>query len=252
MASSLSSGRSISGGSGEALVTLSDLHLTLDSGAGAVNILRGVDLEIMRGETLGVVGPSGSGKSTMLAVTAGLERPSGGQVLVAGQDLANLSEDQLALFRRKHVGIVFQSFHLIPTMTALENVAVPLELAGDTNAFDQARQSLDDVGLSDRVTHYPSQLSGGEQQRVALARAFVGQPDLILADEPTGNLDSQTGAGIIDLMFGIRRDRDLTLMLITHDDHVADRCDRVVRMADGQLQTTTQGQAATVTNLAAG
>jgi putative ABC transport system ATP-binding protein len=153
-----------------------------------------------------------------------------------------LNEDQLALFRRKHVGIVFQSFHLIPTMTALENVAVPLELAGDADAFERARESLADVGLSDRLTHYPTQLSGGEQQRVALARAFVGEPDLILADEPTGNLDSQTGATIIDLMFGIRRDRDLTLMLITHDDQVAARCDRVVRMADGKLETTALGQ----------
>lgn len=226
--------------SGEALVNLQDLHLTLDSGAGAVNILRGVDLQITRGETLGVVGPSGSGKSTMLAVTAGLERPSSGHVEVAGKDLGQLNEDQLALFRRKHVGIVFQSFHLIPTMTALENVAVPLELAGDSNAFERARESLADVGLSDRLTHYPTQLSGGEQQRVALARAFVGEPDLILADEPTGNLDSETGAAIIDLMFGIRR--DLTLMLITHDDQVASRCDRVVRMADGKLETTALGQ----------
>ena len=227
-------------GSGGALVSLHDLHLTLDSGAGAVNILRGVDLEIKRGETLGVVGPSGSGKSTMLAVTAGLEHPTSGQVIVAGQDLGTLNEDQLALFRRKHVGIVFQSFHLIPTMTALENVAVPLELAGHKDAFEQARESLNDVGLGDRVSHYPTQLSGGEQQRVALARAFVGEPDLILADEPTGNLDSQTGASIIDLMFGIRR--DLTLMLITHDDHVAERCDRVVRMVDGKLQNTDLGQ----------
>jgi len=239
-------------GSGGALVSLRDLHLTLDSGAGAVNILRGVDLDIARGETLGVVGPSGSGKSTMLAVTAGLERPTSGQVEVAGQNLGNMNEDQLALFRRKHVGIVFQSFHLIPTMTALENVAVPLELAGKPNAFDQARESLADVGLADRVTHYPSQLSGGEQQRVALARAFVGEPDLILADEPTGNLDSNTGAGIIDLMFGIRRDRDLTLMLITHDDQVAQRCDRVVRMADGQLQNTTQGLDADAASVSAG
>ena len=176
----------------------------------------------------------------MLAVTAGLERPSSGHVNVAGKDLGLLNEDQLALFRRKHVGIVFQSFHLIPTMTAHENVAVPLELAGDPDAFERARESLADVGLSDRLTHYPTQLSGGEQQRVALARAFVGEPDLILADEPTGNLDSETGAAIIDLMFGIRR--DLTLMLITHDDQVATRCDRVVRMADGKLEPTALGQ----------
>jgi len=217
------------------MVKLEDVHLTLDSGAGAVNILRGVDLTIGRGETLGVVGPSGSGKSTMLAVTAGLERPSSGKIVVAGTELSAQDEDQLALFRRKHVGIVFQSFHLIPTMTALENVAVPLELAGMRDAFDQAETGLAAVGLAERTGHYPTQLSGGEQQRVALARAFAGEPDLILADEPTGNLDSSTGSTIIDLMFDIRQSLGTTLMLITHDDHVAARCDRVVRMADGKL-----------------
>jgi len=217
------------------MVKLEDVHLTLDSGAGAVNILRGVDLTIERGETLGVVGPSGSGKSTMLAVTAGLERPSSGKIVVADTELSAQDEDQLALFRRKHVGIVFQSFHLIPTMTALENVAVPLELAGVRDAFDQAETGLAAVGLAERTGHYPTQLSGGEQQRVALARAFAGEPDLILADEPTGNLDSSTGSTIIDLMFDIRQSLGTTLMLITHDDHVAARCDRVVRMADGKL-----------------
>jgi putative ABC transport system ATP-binding protein len=217
------------------MVKLEDVHLTLDSGAGAVNILRGVDLTIEHGETLGVVGPSGSGKSTMLAVTAGLERPSSGKIVVAGTELSARDEDELALFRRNHVGIVFQSFHLIPTMTALENVAVPLELAGVRDAFDQAEAGLAAVGLAERTGHYPTQLSGGEQQRVALARAFAGEPDLILADEPTGNLDSSTGATIIDLMFDIRQSLGTTLMLITHDDHVAARCDRVVRMADGKL-----------------
>jgi len=217
------------------MVNLEDVHLTLNSGAGDVNILRGVNLHIAHGETLGVVGPSGSGKSTMLAVTAGLELPSKGRVFVAGDEVSALDEDSLALFRRAHVGIVFQSFHLIPTMTALENVAVPLELAGDREAFARAEAGLAAVHLDDRIEHYPAQLSGGEQQRVALARAFAGEPDLILADEPTGNLDSATGAAIIDLMFDIRRDHDTTLMLITHDDQVAARCDRVVRMADGQL-----------------
>jgi putative ABC transport system ATP-binding protein len=217
------------------MVKLDDVRLTLDSGAGAVNILRGVDLAIGRGETLGVVGPSGSGKSTMLAVIAGLERPSSGRVFVAESEISSLDEDRLALFRRRHVGIVFQSFHLIPTMTALENVAVPLELAGDHAAFEQAEAGLEAVGLADRIEHYPAQLSGGEQQRVALARAFAGQPDLVLADEPTGNLDSATGAAIIELMFDIRRIHGTTLMLITHDDQVAARCDRVVRMDDGKL-----------------
>ena len=217
------------------MVNLENVHLTLDSGAGAVNILRGVDLRIGRGETLGVVGPSGSGKSTMLAVTAGLERPSSGKVFVAEAEISALDEDRLALFRRRHVGIVFQSFHLIPTMTALENVAVPLELAGDREAFEHARAGLEAVDLAERVDHYPAQLSGGEQQRVALARAFAGEPDLVLADEPTGNLDSSTGGAIIELMFDIRQRHGTTLMLITHDDQVAARCDRVVRMADGRL-----------------
>ncbi len=240
----LSSNRPASGGTNGPLVQLADVHLTLDSGAGAVNILRGVDLIISAKETLGVVGPSGSGKSTMLAVTAGLERPSSGSVKVAGEELSALDEDALALFRRRHLGIVFQSFHLIPTMTALENVAVPLELAGDDDAFDHAHEGLKAVGLAERTGHYPAQLSGGEQQRVALARAFAGNPDLILADEPTGNLDSATGASIIDLMFDIQRQRGTTLMLITHDDHVAARCDRVVRMADGILEGAELGVAA--------
>lgn len=218
-----------------AILSLEDVALTLASAAGAVNILRGVDLEVAPSETLGVVGPSGSGKSTLMSVIAGLERPTSGSVSVAGRQLGELSEDELALFRRQHVGIVFQSFHLIPTMTAIENVAIPLELAGRRDAFTAAGAMLERVGLEARLGHYPSQLSGGEQQRVALARAFAGGPDLVLADEPTGNLDSETGAAIVELMFDIQ-DRDgSTLLLITHDDAVAARCGRIVQMNDGRL-----------------
>lgn len=224
------------------MVQLEDVHLTLESRAGAVNILRGIDLVIENGQSLGVVGPSGSGKSTMLAVTAGLERTSTGRIIVAGQDYGDLSEDDLALFRRHNIGIVFQAFHLIPAMTALENVAVPLELSGADDAFERARSGLAAVGLDSRLDHYPAQLSGGEQQRVALARAFATGPALILADEPTGNLDTATGSQIIDLMFEIRARDNTTLMLITHDSAVASRCDRVVRLNDGQI--TQQADAA--------
>jgi putative ABC transport system ATP-binding protein len=218
-----------------AILSLEDVALTLASAAGAVNILRGVDLAVAPGETLGVVGPSGSGKSTLMSVIAGLERPTSGSVSVAGRRLAALSEDELALFRREHVGIVFQSFHLIPTMTAIENVAIPLELAGRPEAFTEAGAMLERVGLESRVGHYPSQLSGGEQQRVALARAFAGGPELVLADEPTGNLDSDTGAAIVELMFDIQERDGSTLLLITHDDAVAARCGRIVQMNDGRL-----------------
>jgi putative ABC transport system ATP-binding protein len=217
------------------LVALEAITLNLASLAGEVNVLRGVDVTIGAGETLGVVGPSGSGKSTLLMVMAGLERPSSGIVRVAGQDLAGLDEDALARFRRDHVGIVFQSFHLIPTMTALENVAVPLELAGRKDAFTQAAEALRRVGLAERLEHYPGQLSGGEQQRVALARAFVARPKLLLADEPTGNLDSATGHAIIDLLFQLNRDFATTLVLVTHDDGLAARCGRMVRVADGRI-----------------
>jgi putative ABC transport system ATP-binding protein len=217
------------------LVELSDIHLTLGSAAGQVNILRGVTLQVQRGETVAVVGPSGSGKSTMMMIVAGLERPSTGSVRIAGSDFGALDEDGLALFRRRHIGIVFQAFHLIATMTALENVAVPLELAGIADAFDRAREGLEAVGLGARVEHYPGQLSGGEQQRVALARAFAAEPALLLADEPTGNLDTVTGAAIVDLMFELRRKRDATLLLITHDSDLAARCDRTVRMHDGRI-----------------
>ncbi len=218
-----------------AILSLEDVALTLASAAGAVNILRGVDLAVAPGETLGVVGPSGSGKSTLMSVIAGLERPTSGSVSVAGRRLAALSEDELALFRREHVGIVFQSFHLIPTMTAIENVAIPLELAGQPEAFTEAGAMLGRVGLESRLGHYPSQLSGGEQQRVALARAFAGGPELVLADEPTGNLDSETGAAIVELMFDIQERDGSTLLLITHDDAVAARCGRIVQMNDGRL-----------------
>jgi putative ABC transport system ATP-binding protein len=217
------------------LVDLSDIHLTLGSAAGQVNILRGVTLQVERGETVAVVGPSGSGKSTMMMIVAGLERPSTGSVRIDGTDFGSLDEDGLALFRRRNIGIVFQAFHLITTMTALENVAVPLELAGAPDAFDRAREGLKTVGLGERVTHYPGQLSGGEQQRVALARAFAAEPSLLLADEPTGNLDAATGAAIIDLMFDLRRKRGATLLLITHDRDLAARCDRTVRMHDGRI-----------------
>ena len=219
------------------IVQLNDVHLTLASTAGPVNILRGIDLDVMPGERIGIVGPSGSGKSTLLAVLAGLERVTKGKVQVAGADLNALNEDRLALWRRSRVGIVFQSFHLIPTMTALENVAVPLELAGASDATERARAALAQVGLARRETHYPAQLSGGEQQRVALARAVAPHPALLLADEPTGNLDGSTGHAIIDLMFGEAARLNSTLILITHDENLAALCDRVVRIEDGKVKT---------------
>jgi len=218
------------------MVRLDDIHLKLESAAGEVNILRGIDLAVAAGETVSVVGPSGSGKSTMMMVIAGLERPSSGRIQVAGVDLDRLDEDGLALFRRKSVGIVFQNFHLIPTMTALENVAVPLELAGDRDAFGKAARELESVGLGHRLTHYPGQLSGGEQQRVALARAFAVEPRLLLADEPTGNLDGETGQRVIDLMFELRARRGTTLLLITHDPALAQRCGRTVHLLDGRIR----------------
>ena len=211
------------------------MRLTLPSEAGPVDILRGVDLAIGRGESVGLVGPSGSGKSTLMAVIAGLERPSAGSVSVAGRRIDALDEDRLALFRRDHVGVVFQAFHLISTMSALENVAIPLELAGRDDAFERAAEGLRAVGLGHRLTHYPSQLSGGEQQRVALARAMACRPALLLADEPTGNLDGATGRRIIDLMFELKREAGATLLLITHDAALAARCDRTVAMADGRI-----------------
>ena len=218
------------------LVELSDVRLTLESAAGAVNILRGVDLAIAAGEALGIVGPSGSGKSTLVSVIAGLERPTSGSVHFDGRDLGAMNEDGLAVLRRDHIGIVFQSFHLIPTMTALENVAISLELAGVRNAFERAQATLEQVGLGPRTGHYPAQLSGGEQQRVAIARAFTAEPSLILADEPTGNLDGDTGQAIIDTLFSIRAGRGTALVLITHDERIAARCDRVLGMRDGRIE----------------
>lgn len=223
------------------LVDLRDVHLTLGSEAGPVNILRGIDFAVGRGESVSIVGPSGSGKTSMLMIIAGLERATGGRVSIGGHDFVTLGEDDMALFRRDNVGIVFQSFHLVATMTALENVAIPLELAGRSDAFDRAGAMLEAVGLGHRLTHYPGQLSGGEQQRTALARAFAGHPQLLLADEPTGNLDEGTGRQIIDLMFSLSDDHDTTLLLITHDTKLAQRCGRVVTMRDGLLH---EGQGA--------
>jgi len=220
------------------LVRITNLRLTVPSAAGPVNILRGIDLEIGNGEAIGLVGPSGSGKTSLLMVLAGLERATSGSVLLDGREITNLDEDALARLRRERIGIVFQAFHLIPTMTALENVAIPLELAGVRNAGARARRALDAVGLSHRLTHRPGQLSGGEQQRVALARAFAPEPTLLLADEPTGNLDHATGHGVIDLLFALRRRTGTTLLLITHDRALAARCDRQVHLSDGQIDQT--------------
>jgi len=219
----------------EPLVSIAALHLSLVGGAGPVNILCGIDLTVQRGETISIVGPSGAGKTTLLMALSGLERPTSGQVRVAGVELGAADEDQLARFRRKHIGIVFQSFHLVPTMTALENVALPLEFAGRTDALEQAAKALEATGLADRVAHFPGQLSGGEQQRVALARAFVARPSLILADEPTGNLDRETGQKVIQLLFDLQAELGTTLLLVTHDPQLAARCQRSLRMADGLL-----------------
>jgi putative ABC transport system ATP-binding protein len=216
-------------------IALSGVNLALGSGASRVHILKDIDLHIASGETVGLVGPSGSGKSTLLMVMAGLERADAGSVVVAGTDIGGLNEDELARFRGRNVGIVFQSFHLIPTMTALENVAVPLELAGASDAFARAERELAAVGLSDRVTHYPAELSGGEQQRVALARALAPQPSILVADEPTGNLDETTGRQIVDLLFAGHVERGTTLILVTHDNALASRCDRTIRLRSGRI-----------------
>jgi putative ABC transport system ATP-binding protein len=217
------------------VINLTDVSLTLQSAAGAVNILRNVSLAIQPGETVAILGPSGSGKSSMMALMTGLERASSGQVLIAGADFSQLDEDGLALARRGRIGIVLQSFHLIPTMTALENVAVPLELAGIANPFVVAAKELEQVGLGHRLEHYPAQLSGGEQQRVALARAAAPGPNILFADEPTGNLDGATGTAIVDLIFGLNRDRGTTLVIITHDRSLAAKCGRIVEIRDGQI-----------------
>jgi putative ABC transport system ATP-binding protein len=219
----------------ESLVATHGLRFSVAGASGPVNILRGVDLAVQAGEAVGLVGPSGSGKTSLLMLLAGLERPSGGGLRVAGHDLAVMDEDALARFRRANIGIVFQSFHLIPTMTALENTAMPLEFAGCADAFARAEASLVSVGLGHRLGHYPGQLSGGEQQRVALARATVAGPRLLLADEPTGNLDRATGAQVMELLFGLQQRLGTTLLLVTHDQALAERCGRVLRMEDGLL-----------------
>lgn len=217
------------------ILSLKGVRLTLQGNAGPVEILRGIDLEVKPGESLALIGPSGSGKSSLLMLMAGLERATGGHVRALGQDLGAMDEDALARFRRGRMGVVFQSFHLIPTMTALENVAVPLEIAGHADAAGRAAEELAAVGLGARAHHYPAQLSGGEQQRVALARASAGRPQLLLADEPTGNLDQATGQAIMELLFGLQARHGATLVMVTHAPELAARCDRVVRMADGVL-----------------
>ena len=219
------------------VIELIDIDLTLGAGAARVHVLKNLSLNIARGETIGLVGPSGSGKSTVLMTLAGLERPDSGAVLVDGRDLTRLDEDALARFRGENIGIVFQSFQLIPTMTALENVAAPLELAGRADAFSRAAEELAAVGLGERLSHYPRQLSGGEQQRVALARALAPEPLILAADEPTGNLNSDTGAAIIDLIFQQKARVGATLVLVTHDASLAARCDRVVRLRSGRIET---------------
>ncbi len=217
------------------MVEIKNLHLSLVGGAGPVNILRGVDLNVRAGETISILGPSGAGKTTLLMALSGLENPTSGLVRVAGVDLTGINEDGLARFRRAHIGIVFQSFHLVPTMTALENVALPLEFAEADDPAGQARAALQKTGLGDRLNHFPGELSGGEQQRVALARAFVVKPSLLLADEPTGNLDRETGLIVMDLLFDLQKEHGTTLVLVTHDEALAERCDRSVQMIDGKL-----------------
>ncbi|MEL7216695.1 MAG: ATP-binding cassette domain-containing protein [Pseudomonadota bacterium] len=219
----------------DTILEMTDTRLALDGNAGKVEILHGISLDVVRGETLGLIGPSGSGKSSLLMIMGGLERATGGHITALGQDLTAMNEDALARFRREHMGIVFQSFHLIPTMTALENVATPLELAGHADAFDRAEAELDAVGLKSRMHHYPAQMSGGEQQRVALARAAAPRPEILLADEPTGNLDGPTGEAIMDVMFGLRDRHGATLIMVTHSPDLAAKCDRVVRLRDGRI-----------------
>lgn len=218
------------------VLSLDDVRLTLRSSAGPVDILRGITLAVRQGETVGLVGPSGSGKSSLLMLMGGLEQATSGQVRALGHELTTMSEDALARFRRDHMGIVFQSFHLIPTMTALENVAIPLELARVADAGARAREGLEAVGLGDRAHHYPAQLSGGEQQRVALARALAPRPAILLADEPTGNLDEATGAQIAELLFGMVQASGTTLVMVTHAPELAARCARIIRLRDGRLE----------------
>lgn len=217
------------------VIRLDDVHVTLSSKAGPVHILRGVSLDVSAGGSLAIVGPSGSGKTTLMMTMAGLERVTSGKVLLSGSDLGALDEDALALLRGDTIGIVFQSFHLVPSMTAIENVALPLEFLGRDAPFERAAEALSEVGLSDRIDHFPTELSGGERQRVGLARALVTRPKILLADEPTGNLDSRTGDAVMDLMFDLHERTGATLVLITHDDRLATRCERVMRMDDGLI-----------------
>jgi putative ABC transport system ATP-binding protein len=226
------------------VLELQNAALSLEGNAGRVNILHDISLSVVQGETLGLVGPSGSGKSSLLMLMGGLEQATGGSVIALGQDLTGMDEDTLARFRRDSMGVVFQNFHLIPTMTALENVATPLELAGHSDAFDRAQAELDTVGLSHRRDHYPAQLSGGEQQRVAIARGLAKRPQILLADEPTGNLDETNGAAIVDLLFGLRDKHGATLVLVTHSHTLAERCDRVVRLRDGRVEEKVKQEAA--------
>ncbi|WP_170551508.1 MULTISPECIES: ABC transporter ATP-binding protein [Ruegeria] len=226
------------------VLSLQNAALSLDGNAGRVNILHDISLIVAKGETLGLVGPSGSGKSSLLMLMGGLELATAGKITALGNDLTEMDEDALARFRRDTMGVVFQNFHLIPTMTALENVATPLELAGHRDAFDRAEAELEAVGLSHRRDHYPAQLSGGEQQRVALARASAPRPQILLADEPTGNLDDATGAAIVDLLFGLRDKHGATLVLVTHSHSLARKCDRVVRLRDGTIAEDVQQEAA--------
>jgi putative ABC transport system ATP-binding protein len=225
-------------------ILLDDVHLTLSSRAGPVNVLRGVSIAIAQGESVALLGPSGSGKSSLLMMSAGLEKPTSGRVTLAGTDITNLGEDALARLRRGTVGIVFQSFHLIATMTALENVALPLEFARADHAFERAREELEAVGLGHRVEHYPGQLSGGEQQRVALARAMVVRPRVLFADEPTGNLDTETGAEVAELLFARPARLGTTLFLVTHEEALAQRCGRVLRLKDGAIVWDSRATAA--------
>ena len=221
----------------EPAIRLTGVNLTLGSGEARAHILKNISLEIFAGETVALLGPSGSGKSTLLMTMAGLEAPDSGTIRVAGRDLNAMSEDQLARFRGETIGVVFQAFHLIQTLTALENVAIPLELAGADDAFARARQALEQVGLAERRRHYPAQMSGGEQQRVALARAMVADPAILVADEPTGNLDQAVGAEIIELMFDLNRLHGATLVLVTHDESLAARCGRIVRLRNGRIES---------------
>ena len=222
-----------------AVLSLKDATLSLDGNAGRVDILHGITLDVQKGQSLALVGPSGSGKSSLLMLMGGLERASAGSIHALGQDLTAMNEDGLARFRRAAMGVVFQSFHLIPTMTALENVATPLKLAGNKDAFAKAEAELATVGLGHRTTHYPSQMSGGEQQRVALARAMVVRPQILLADEPTGNLDESNGTSIMDLLFELQARDGATLVLVTHSNALATRCDTVVRLRDGRIEEAT-------------